>query len=163
MYHSSYFSCIISATTKSDGPRSSTAHPILCSHRIVPHLSDLSTAEVTDLYLTVQKLQRTLKRVYRATAFNVAMQDGKAAGQSVPHVHCHVIPRREGDMDDRGGGDAIYEELEGEGGNVGKHFWERDQWTKFKTDDERKDRSEEVMKEEAEMLAREIEKDEQQS
>eukprot|EP01036_Dinobryon_divergens_P005161 gene5161-6841_t len=37
------------------------------------------------------------------------MQDGIAAGQSVPHVHCHILPRKIGDfkrMDD------VYEELE---------------------------------------------------
>ncbi|KAF2226190.1 HIT-like domain-containing protein [Elsinoe ampelina] len=140
-------------------------HILVCPHRVVPHLSQLSSAEISDLFLTVQKLQPTLKRVFNATAFNVAIQDGLAAGQSVPHVHCHVIPRREGDMDDRGGGDAIYAELEGEGGNVGGHLRERQGKSKrkFATDEERKDRSAEVMREEAEMLAREIARDERGS
>ena len=26
-------------------------------------------------------------------SFNIAIQDGKEAGQTVPHVHCHIIPR----------------------------------------------------------------------
>ncbi|KAI9684609.1 MAG: hypothetical protein M1822_005697 [Bathelium mastoideum] len=56
------------------------------------------------------------------TAFNVAMQDGAAAGQTVPHVHFHVIPRREGDMDAHGGGDVLYRWLEGEEGNLGRQF-----------------------------------------
>ncbi|TKX26531.1 Bis(5'-nucleosyl)-tetraphosphatase [Elsinoe australis] len=135
-------------------------HILVCPHRPEPHLSSLTPAEISDLFLTVQTLQRTLKRVYNATAFNVAVQDGVAAGQSVPHVHCHVIPRRDGDMDDRGGGDAIYEAMEGEEGDVGKHLREAEERRKrFKVDAERKDRSEGEMREEAEMLAREIERD----
>ena len=120
---------------------------------------------MSDLFLTVQRVSRTLKRVYGASALNVAVQDGAAAGQSVPHVHAHVIPRHEGDMDDRGGGDKIYEMLEGEEGDVGKaqREDERDrEGGRRKTvtpDADRKPRSAEVMREEAEWLAREMEKD----
>ena len=128
-------------------------HVLICPNRLVPHLSDLSKDEITDLYTTVQRVQRTLGRVYKASAFNVAMQDGKAAGQTVPHVHCHIIPRRDGDMDSRGGGDKLYEMLEGEEGNV--HAAQ----TRFKTDAERKDRTHDEMRAEAEMLAREMEAD----
>ncbi|KAF2152062.1 bis-tetraphosphatase [Myriangium duriaei CBS 260.36] len=145
-------------------------HVLVCPWRIVPHLYQLSPAEVTDLFLTVQRVQRTLRRVYGAEGFNVGIQDGKAAGQSVAHVHCHIIPRRKGDMDSRGGGDRIYEMMEGEEGDVGKGLTGREQsedqgkvgqkeGRRFKTDEERKDRSEEEMREEADMLAREMEKD----
>ncbi|PNS16311.1 hypothetical protein CAC42_6418 [Sphaceloma murrayae] len=136
-------------------------HILVCPHKPHTHLSSLSGPEVSDLFLTVQRLQRTLQRVYKATAFNVAIQDGRAAGQSVPHVHCHIIPRREGDLDDRGGGDAIYEMMEGEEGDVGAHLEEKDKRGRgtFKPDAERKDRSDEEMRKEAEMLATEVEKD----
>jgi len=128
-------------------------------------MSQLTSSEISDLFLTVQKLQKTLKRIYNAAGFNVAVQDGKAAGQSVAHVHCHVIPRKEGDMDSKGGGDKLYEMLEGEEGDLESHFKSKDvsgerkvgDWAK---DEERKDRSEEEMNQEAEMLKREIEKDE---
>ena len=36
--------------------------------------------------------------------FNIGLNEGSAAGQTVPHAHIHVIPRREGDvLDPRGG------------------------------------------------------------
>lgn len=127
-------------------------------------MTELRSNEVCDLFLTVQKVSRTLKRVYGASALNVAVQDGEAAGQSVPHVHVHVIPRKEGDMDSKGGGDKIYEMLEGEEGDVGSHLRQHKQHEerqgKFPMPDAgRKDRSQEEMRQEAEWLSTEMEKD----
>lgn len=56
-------------------------------------------------------------------SFNIAIQDGRDAGQSVPHVHCHIIPR----LPDNKLGDEIYDRLAGEEGNVGGHQWDREQ------------------------------------
>lgn len=78
----------------------------------------------------------------------------------MPHVHCHVIPRRKGDP---GEGDKVHEWLEGEEGDVGGHLKEyetgrkKGEWVK---DEERKGRSKEEMEAEAEWLRKEIEKDE---
>jgi len=154
--------------------------PLLPGHILVsplavkPHLSDLTKDEIADLFITVTRIQRTLKRVYRASAFNVAVQDGEAAGQSVPHVHCHVIPRTVGDP---GGDDKVHEWLEGEEGDVGQHQTEAEksgkvgdsegggserkvgQWAK---DEERKPRSKEEMEKEARWLREELAKDAEQ-
>lgn len=96
------------------------------------------------------RVQRTLTRLYRAEAFNVAVQDGEAAGQSVKHVHCHVIPRVSGDP---GGGDKVHEWLEGEEGDVGRHQRE---WAR---DEERMPRGKEEMEAEAKWLREEMERD----
>lgn len=57
-------------------------------------------------------------------SFNVALQDGIEAGQTVAHVHVHIIPRmKEGQEDVQG--DAVYALLQGERGNVGGGFWDR--------------------------------------
>lgn len=72
-------------------------------------------AQDTRTGLQWKQARRPLGKV---TAFNVAMQDGPAAGQTVPHVHFHIIPRREGDMDADGGGDVLYQWLEEEEGNM---------------------------------------------
>ena len=61
-----------------------------------------------------------IERVYGASSLNIAIQDGVDAGQSVPHVHAHVIPRQRRDLDHLGGTDAVYEMLDGEEGNVGR-------------------------------------------
>ena len=127
--------------------------------RVVPRLSDLSQDEVVDLFLTVQRVGRMVERVYDASSLNIAMQDGAEAGQSVPHVHTHIIPRKAADLDDRGGGDAIYGMLDGEEGNVGQHLRERDrERPKFPPVDEqnRRPRTDQEMVEEAEALIREM-------
>ncbi|KAM0718489.1 hypothetical protein Q7P37_005559 [Cladosporium fusiforme] len=134
-------------------------HILVCPLHPHPRLTDLSSPELTDLFSTVTRVQRTLARLYGAQAFNVAVQDGPAAGQTVPHVHVHVIPRRGGDG---GEGDNVHKWLEGEEGDVGKHMREgaaegksggaggagggREDWPK---DEERRPRSKEEMEREA--------------
>jgi bis(5'-adenosyl)-triphosphatase len=140
-------------------------HVLVSPRRIVPRLHDLSPAEVQDLFLTVQRVSRMVERVFDATALNIAIQDGVDAGQSVPHVHAHVIPRKREDLAEQGGTDAIYGMLEGEEGNLGGQLREREeegQRSRFPAvdaDETRKPRSEDVMIKEAEWLADEMAKD----
>ncbi|KAI0395131.1 HIT-like domain-containing protein [Xylariaceae sp. FL0594] len=63
-----------------------------------------------------------------AGSFNIAIQDGAEAGQTVPHVHVHVIPRIRGSTakDSSTEGDAIYESMADEAGNVGGALWDRE-------------------------------------
>jgi bis(5'-adenosyl)-triphosphatase len=68
--------------------------------------------------LTVQRVGRVIERIYGASSLNIAIQDGVDAGQSVQHVHTHVIPRWRKDLDNQGGTDAIYGLLDGEEGNL---------------------------------------------
>lgn len=65
-----------------------------------------------------------VERVYGASSLNIAVQDGVQAGQSVPHVHAHIIPRKVADLDHLGGTDAVYDLLDGDEGDVGKAFKE---------------------------------------
>jgi bis(5'-adenosyl)-triphosphatase len=109
---------------------------LVIPYRHVPRLTDLTTAEVTDLFTTVQKVQKMLARHYFKDtsagsnievgdisngSFNVALQDGRESGQTVPHVHCHIIPRTKDTMSE---GDGFYERLQGEEGNVGGGLWD---------------------------------------
>ncbi|PHH90070.1 hypothetical protein CDD83_4609 [Cordyceps sp. RAO-2017] len=108
--------------------------PLLPGHVLVcpqaPHrrLTDLSTGEAADLMAAVQLTQRMLARTYWGAeapgggSFTVAVQDGPEAGQTVPHVHVHVIPRAKGDM---AAADDVYEAMAGEAGNVGGALWDR--------------------------------------
>lgn len=97
-------------------------HSLVCPVRRTARLSDLSDPETTDLFLTVKRVSRMLERVYHADALNVAVQDGAEAGQSVNHVHVHIIPRKKGDVGE-GKGDEIYERMDGQEGNIGR-VWE---------------------------------------
>jgi bis(5'-adenosyl)-triphosphatase len=140
-------------------------HVLVSPLRRIPRFHDLSAPEVADLFSTVQRVSRTIERVYKASALNIAIQDGEDAGQSVPHVHVHIIPRNKGDLDHRGGSDAIYRMMDGEEGSIRRHIEEaadskgRSNFPSVDSDDQRKPRTEEEMKKEAEWLAEETEKD----
>ena len=147
-------------------------HVLVSPRRIVPRFNDLSAAEVQDLFLTVQRVSRMVERVFSATSLNIAIQDGVDAGQSVPHVHAHVIPRKKHDLEHKGGTDAIYEMMESEDAHLGKQMQQREEATqawviedeergKFPAvdNDTRKPRSDKEMQTEAEWLAGEMAKD----
>lgn len=136
--------------------------------------NDLSAAEVQDLFLTVQRVSRMVERVYNASSLNIAIQDGVDAGQSVPHVHAHIIPRKRDDLEAQGGTDAIYEMMESEDADLNKQLREKERSAqaglaeeeakgRFPAvdNDSRKPRSNDEMQKEAEWLAQEIAKDEQ--
>lgn len=53
-------------------------------------------------------MSKHLERHFKAEALTFAIQDGSAAGQTVPHVHIHILPRRNGDFEVN---DLVYEEL----------------------------------------------------
>ena len=85
-------------------------HVLVVPKTIVPMMSDLGDEDYQALWGMVRTVQSTLRKAYPATtAFNVAVQDGRAAGQSVPHVHVHVLPRSGGDFERN---DDVYDALE---------------------------------------------------
>jgi len=84
-------------------------HVLIVSQRVAPRLQDLTATEYADVWTTVRAVQQILQQRYGAESFNVAVQDGRAAGQSVPHVHVHILPRTAGDFQRN---DDVYQELE---------------------------------------------------
>jgi histidine triad (HIT) family protein len=60
-----------------------------------PTLLDLDGAVVGDLFLAVQAVQAKVQRALQPLGMNVGWNHGRPAGQHVPHLHIHVIPRFE--------------------------------------------------------------------
>lgn len=83
-------------------------HVLIVPKRQVSKLSDLPNEESIDFFEMVKFVENVIIKKYKADAMNLAIQDGLAAGQSVPHLHCHLIPRYLKD----GFGDDIYKHLE---------------------------------------------------
>ncbi|GJJ68852.1 bis(5'-adenosyl)-triphosphatase [Entomortierella parvispora] len=83
-------------------------HVLVISRRNVPRFLDLSPEEVTDMFQSAQRVGKIIEKEYGATSLTIACQDGPAAGQTVPHCHVHVIPRRLGDFENN---DDIYDEI----------------------------------------------------
>jgi len=68
-------------------------HVLVTPRRVAPCLHDLTGDEVDDLFQSVRLIQQLIEQYYGVTASNLGIQDGRDAGQSVPHVHVHVLPR----------------------------------------------------------------------
>ncbi|KAJ6195109.1 HIT-like domain-containing protein [Bipolaris maydis] len=134
-------------------------HVLVSPRRVVPRFNDLSTAEVHDLFVAVQRVSRMVERVFAASSLNIAIQDGVDAGQSVPHVHVHIIPRTKADLDHKGGSDAIYAMLDSDDANLSKQLAHKARFPAV-DNDSRKPRSDDEMQKEAEWLAQEMAKDE---
>lgn len=71
-------------------------------------LSDLSCEETADLFNLVKKVQSLVEQFRGVKSSTIAIQDGEDAGQTVKHVHVHVLPRVKNDFEQN---DDIYTEL----------------------------------------------------
>ncbi|CCL98098.1 uncharacterized protein FIBRA_00092 [Fibroporia radiculosa] len=69
-------------------------HVLVIPTRPVLRVLDLTPPELSSLMASVQHIGRVIERVYGADGLTIACQDGKAAGQTVPHVHFHLLPRK---------------------------------------------------------------------
>ncbi|KAI3461751.1 hypothetical protein Pfo_018414 [Paulownia fortunei] len=110
---------------------------LICFGRDAKRFIDLTADETSDLWLTAQKIGRHLESYHKASSLTFAIQDGPQAGQTVPHVHIHILPRRSGDFEKN---DEIYDAID---------LKEKELNQKLDLDKERKDRSMEEMAEEA--------------
>ncbi|XP_070311883.1 bis(5'-adenosyl)-triphosphatase isoform X4 [Odocoileus virginianus] len=69
----------------------------------------MSPEEVADLFQAAQRVGTVVEKHFQGTSLTFSMQDGPEAGQTVKHVHIHILPRKAGDFDRN---DSIYDELQ---------------------------------------------------
>ena len=80
-------------------------HTLIVPHRHVSDFFDLNNNELNDLAEVLKKQRKLLIYLDKEiTGFNVGVNAGVDAGQSIMHCHIHLIPRRKGDMDNPRGG-----------------------------------------------------------
>lgn len=72
-------------------------HVLVVPKRCVARYEDLNDDEKVAIEDLRSKLVQVLKKTFQAEGFNFAWNDGKIAGQSVPHFHLHIVPRNTGD------------------------------------------------------------------
>jgi diadenosine tetraphosphate (Ap4A) HIT family hydrolase len=65
---------------------------------------DLSKDEKEALITCINKAKELIEKEYSPDGYNIGMNCGEAAGQTIFHFHCHVIPRYKNDMTDPRGG-----------------------------------------------------------
>lgn len=82
----------------------SPGHLLIISNEVRRDYFDLTAEEKLKLPGLIDTARKLILQDYQPDGFNIGMNCGEAAGQTVFHFHCHVIPRYKGDMDDPRGG-----------------------------------------------------------
>ncbi len=78
-------------------------HPLTEGHTLViskvhyEALEEPPAEEIARLFLAVQRVSGALRRAFGAPATTIGINNGRAAGQVVPHLHVHILPRYPGD------------------------------------------------------------------
>ena len=80
-------------------------HTLIIPHRHVSNFFDLYSDELIDLNQILKNQRKSLLNLdKKISAFNVGVNAGVDAGQSIMHCHIHLIPRRKGDIKNPRGG-----------------------------------------------------------
>ena len=88
-----------------DGFPVTSLHTLIIPKRHVETYFGLTEAEVLSMNILINKHKELIeKEDTTVTGFNIGMNCGEDAGQTVFHCHVHLIPRRKGDMDEPKGG-----------------------------------------------------------
>ena len=87
-----------------DGFPVSKGHSLVIPRRHVASWFDVSREEHTALIDLLARARRQIDEEFHPDGYNIGINDGPAAGQTVRHLHIHLIPRYAGDTEDPRGG-----------------------------------------------------------
>ena len=87
-----------------DGFPVSNGHTLIMPKRHVGSFFETTTDERTALFDLLDTAKNALATELQPAAYNIGINDGPAAGQTVPHLHIHLIPRYTNDDPDPRGG-----------------------------------------------------------
>ena len=82
----------------------SPGHLLIVPRRHVADYFELSPEEKADVWSLVDRGRALVDEQYTPDSYNVGINCGRTAGQTVMHAHVHLIPRYQGDVDDPRGG-----------------------------------------------------------
>jgi len=79
-------------------------HALVIPKRVVKNYFELDFHEQQALWLMANKLKKLLDKLYKPSGYNVGINVNESAGQTIDHVHIHIIPRYSGDIENPRGG-----------------------------------------------------------
>lgn len=79
-------------------------HALVVPKRVVANYFDLTTNEQTACWLMINKVKEELQDKFNPDGFNIGININESAGQTISHVHIHIIPRYRGDVEQPRGG-----------------------------------------------------------
>lgn len=98
LFENDYFFIVEDAFPVSPG------HMLIISKAVKEDFFSLSLEEKQALPLAIEVAKELIEKTHKPDGYNIGMNCGMAAGQTVFHFHCHVIPRYKGDMENPRGG-----------------------------------------------------------
>ena len=72
-------------------------HVVVIPRAHVASLEELEPAAAEALFRAVVRLAGPVREALGAAGTTIGVNNGEATGQTIPHVHVHIVPRREGD------------------------------------------------------------------
>ena len=87
-----------------DGFPISQGHTLVIPKRHVASFFEVTEIERKELLLALDAAKQVLDHKNKPDSYNIGINNGEAAGQTVPHLHIHLIPRFNGDCEDPSGG-----------------------------------------------------------
>lgn len=72
-------------------------HCLIIPKRHVPRFELLSDEEAMQIHLVIKKVNQAVQQAFSTNSYLILQKNGYEVGQTVPHVHFHYIPRRDGD------------------------------------------------------------------
>ena len=85
-----------------DGYPVTNGHTLIIPKRHVSSFFELAASERQSMAELLDEAQHSLDAQYQPAGYNIGINDGSAAGQTVPHCHMHLIPRYDEDNKERG-------------------------------------------------------------
>ncbi len=82
----------------------SPGHTLILPKRHIASIFEATKEEVAALWESLQQARSELLKEFSPDGFNIGINDGLASGQTILHLHIHLIPRYKGDMPDPRGG-----------------------------------------------------------
>lgn len=79
-------------------------HCLILPRRHTPLFWDLTVEETATLFEVLAQARKLIEEKFAPDGYNIGVNVGDAAGQTIGHVHVHLIPRYRGDDDDPRGG-----------------------------------------------------------
>jgi len=76
-----------------DGFPITKGHTLIIPKHHVGSFFDITQAQRQDLFTLVDLAKADLQTQYQPQGYNIGINDGEAAGQTIPHLHIHLIPR----------------------------------------------------------------------
>lgn len=81
-----------------------SGHILIIPKRHFQSLFEINFIEFLELWKAIYYAKKLIEKEYNPDGYNIGINDGVAAGQSIMHLHIHLIPRYTGDVENPRGG-----------------------------------------------------------